>query len=385
MKYGLLYYKDTDNIGDDIQSYAASQFLPKIDYLVDRENLELFVPKKKEMVKVIMNAWYIHDKFNFDISPYIYPLHISMFMKKFPYDAGITVGIDYINQNVKDNLITYGPVGTRDLHTKKVMDKLGIDNYFSGCMTLTLKKFENVCKGDYIVTVGLLDDEIEYIKQHTNREVIKFQQDVKKGSYSNESWETRKKRVEDTLKLYQGAHMVVTTKLHCSLPCLALETPVLLLYDSSFPENKDRIGTYISYLNHVDRDKFKSSNIDFEKPKKNSNKYLELRKSLEQKCLEFINKPVNDNKHLLSISDYNLVVKRSRVMREIPIKNLELLQAKYEEECKKSAIKKDEMDELKYKYDELMEKYNVLNYRYNRIVNSRIYKMFRKVKKIVRR
>lgn len=27
MKYGLLYYKDTDNIGDDIQAYATSRFL----------------------------------------------------------------------------------------------------------------------------------------------------------------------------------------------------------------------------------------------------------------------------------------------------------------------------------------------------------------------
>lgn len=79
MKYGLLYYKGTDNIGDDIQSYAASRFLPKIDYMIDREKINEFVPQEKEYVKTIMNAWYVHDKFNFDISPYIYPLFISMF------------------------------------------------------------------------------------------------------------------------------------------------------------------------------------------------------------------------------------------------------------------------------------------------------------------
>ena len=80
MKYGLLYYKDTDNIGDDIQTYAQERFLPRVDYLIDRENLELFVPDKKEKVKLIMNAWYIHDIFNFNISPYIEPLYISMFL-----------------------------------------------------------------------------------------------------------------------------------------------------------------------------------------------------------------------------------------------------------------------------------------------------------------
>ena len=42
MKYGLLYYKDTDNIGDDIQTYAQSLFLPSIDYIVDRDNIDSF-------------------------------------------------------------------------------------------------------------------------------------------------------------------------------------------------------------------------------------------------------------------------------------------------------------------------------------------------------
>ena len=49
MKYGLLYYKDTDNIGDDIQSYASERFLPRIDYMIDRENLEKFIPNKKRV------------------------------------------------------------------------------------------------------------------------------------------------------------------------------------------------------------------------------------------------------------------------------------------------------------------------------------------------
>ena len=50
MKYGLVIYKDTDNIGDDILSYAASRFLPQIDYIIDREQLDIFAPNKKEIV-----------------------------------------------------------------------------------------------------------------------------------------------------------------------------------------------------------------------------------------------------------------------------------------------------------------------------------------------
>lgn len=361
MKYGLLYYKDTDNIGDDIQSYAASRFLPRIDYLVDREDLEGFVPNKKEKVKVIMNAWYIHDKFNFDISPYIDPLHISIFLKKYPYEAGITIGSDYINDNVISNYRKYGPVGTRDLHTKKLLDKLNVDNYFSGCMTLTINKFDDVKKEDYIVTVGLTDEEISYIKSRTNRKVIKFIQDVKKGSFSNEAWEERRKRVEKTLRLYQGAHMVITNKLHCSLPCLALGTPVLLLYDRSFSENKDRIGTFLPYLNHINREDLTSKNIDFEKPKENPTKYLELRKNLEDKCYKFVEeKPISEK--LPEISQYLDYIKRSRVMRILPITQLEKLQKTYEKECLKSSKMYDELE----KYEELKVKYREVCYKYKR-------------------
>ena len=288
MKYGLLYYKDTDNIGDDIQTYAATRFLPRIDYMIDREHLEEFVPKKKEYVHTIMNAWYIHDKYNFNFSPYIYPLFISMFFKKFLYEDGITYGIDYLNDNVVADLNKYSPVGARDIHTKKILDSLKIDNYFSGCLTLTLEKFNNIKKGDYIVVNGLTDEEIEFVKSKTNRPIRVIKQDVKRGSFFNENWEKRKERVEKILKVYQGAHMVITNKLHCSLPCLALETPVLLLYDKSFKENKDRIGTYLEYLNYIDRNKFLKSNIDFDNPKSNSKKYLKIRKDLIKKnSMEF--------------------------------------------------------------------------------------------------
>ena len=95
---------------------------------------------------------------------------------------------------------------------------------------------------------------LNILRKKTNRKVIKFVQDVERGSFSNETWEERKKRVEDVLRLYQGAHLVITTKLHCSLPCLAIGTPVLLLYDTSFAENEDRIGTYLSYLNYVKKE-----------------------------------------------------------------------------------------------------------------------------------
>lgn len=371
MKYGLLYYKDTDNIGDDIQTYAASQFLPRVDYLIDRERLEEFIPQKKEEIKVIMNAWYIHDKFNFDISPYITPLYISVFLKRFPYESGITVGTDYINDNIKNSFLNYGPVGTRDLHTKEILQKLNIPSYFSGCMTLTINKLPNIKKKEYILVNGLTDDEIEYIKNKTNREIVSFTQKVEKGSLANEDWKTRKQRVENTLKLYQEAHMVITTKLHCCLPCLALETPVLLLFDKSFKENIDRIGTYLPYVNYINRNELLTTNLNLENPLKNPKNYIKLKNELERKCRQFIENK-NNKIELPKLNDYKEYLIKSKNMRSLPIRLLEELQSKYEKECMKASKKQDE-------YESLLNDYNNLKKEYFNIVNSKGYKFLTKI------
>jgi len=357
VKYGLLYYKDTDNIGDDIQTYAASRFLPRIDYLIDRENIEGFVPEKKEYIKTIMNAWYMHDKFNFNISPYIYPLWISMFFKNFPYEKGITVGTDYINENVKELLKKYGPVGTRDIHTKKIMDSFNIDSYFSGCLTLTINKFKNIEKQNYIVVVGLTEEEKEYIKSKTNIPIKEIKQDIDKYSLSNMTWEERKEQVEGILKIYQSAHMVITNKLHCTLPCLALETPVLLLYDTSFKENEDRIGSFLKYVNYIGRKEFINTEIDFENPKENPKEYLELRESLIKKCKTFIksNKKMKKT-DLPPIEFYKEYIKKGKISREVIIKHLEILRDMYEKECAKSGDMYAQIQELNKLVEELKNK-----------------------------
>ena len=54
MKYGLIVFRETENIGDDIQSYAALKFLPKVDYYVEREHMDTFVPNNKEYVREII-------------------------------------------------------------------------------------------------------------------------------------------------------------------------------------------------------------------------------------------------------------------------------------------------------------------------------------------
>ena len=61
MKYGLLTYDENErffNVGDNIQSLAAKQFLPKVDEFINREEL---AEHKGDAVNLIMNGWFSHN------------------------------------------------------------------------------------------------------------------------------------------------------------------------------------------------------------------------------------------------------------------------------------------------------------------------------------
>jgi len=239
MKYGLLYYKDTDNIGDDIQTYAQKQFLPRIDYLIDKEQLNIFVPKEKEYVATIMNAWYLHNKAAWPPSPYIKPLLTSM---HFSVNPRLNGGDDYIKGMGAEYLKKYGPVGCRDEETVKRLTNSGIPTYFSGCMTLTIKPFENLERKDYICAVDVDSKVVEKIKASTNREVKVITHKVNPEEISQKTFEQRMLDVEELLKTYAQAHAVVTSRLHTMLPSVAVGTPAILVHKEEY--EKGRLETF---------------------------------------------------------------------------------------------------------------------------------------------
>ncbi|WP_054834612.1 polysaccharide pyruvyl transferase family protein [Methanobrevibacter arboriphilus] len=92
---------------------------------------------------------------------------------------------------------------------------------------------------------------------------------------------------EDLLNLYQSASCVITNRLHVALPCLAFNTPVLLLDNYNF--DKDRFSGLkeLLYTTEID-DYFQNYNIfDVENPPSNKNNYLKIRKNLISKCQRF--------------------------------------------------------------------------------------------------
>ena len=290
MKYGILYYKSTDNLGDDIQTYAAIKYLPHIDYYIDREHLSCFVPKEKEYVSMIMNGWYIHNKIAWPPSPYIYPLLISMHFKESEeYD----VGDSYLKDQGGEFLNKYGPVGARDFETKKRLEKNGIQSYLSGCLTLTIEKFKDIIKKDNICVVDLEKSIIDKIKENTESkiEIISHQLDPKESE--KKTFKERMNEVENVLKKYQESRLVITSRLHVLLPCIALEVPVIFLHKKSF--DKDRLEMFLNWVDSYEEEEFLNQDIKeiLKNPKENSLDYIKMKCYLDNMCKQFILKCEN--------------------------------------------------------------------------------------------
>ena len=314
MKYGILYYKATDNLGDDIQTYAAIKYLPHIDYYIDRESLSCFVPDKKEPIALIMNGWYIHNKIAWPPSPYIVPLLISMHFK----DLELTdVGDSYLKGLGGEFLKINGPVGARDLETEKRLKKNGIPSYFSGCLTLTINKFDNIEKKNKICLVDVSEEVIKKVKENTEYKVEILSHTLEPKKTKKTSFSKRMENVEEILKKYQESHLVITTRLHVALPCVALGTPVILLHKEKFDE--DRLKTFFDYFQNYSEENF--INIDIEdilkRPKPNEKDYLKIKKFLDKKCRKFIMKPLKKVKILPEIKEYSKYAKKIKWYKHI--------------------------------------------------------------------
>lgn len=396
MKYGLLYCKDTDNIGDDIQTYAQKQFLPRVDYLVDREALNLFVPNQKEYVATIMNAWYLHNKAAWPPSPYIKPLLTSM---HFSVNKRLNGGDDYIKGEGAEYLKKHGPVGCRDEETVKRLNDSGVPTYFSGCMTLTLKPFPNLEKKDYICVVDVNDEILEKIKTNTNREVKVITHKVDPNEISKKTFEQRMLDVEELLKMYTQAHVIVTSRLHTMLPSVAVGTPAILIHKEEY--EKDRLETFLKYVDSYIDTEFLSMDISelLENPKANNEEYMKITNNLNKICEEFIENSQNEIKDNISelpeIDEYkkkipylkhnnNLYEKAWRKALD-NIYEMDEYFRKLQEANIKNERLQAQLNETNFEIEQLKQSNAEMNNKLARIYNNKLYKGAKKVRDIFKK
>ncbi len=291
MKYGVLYNQTNVNIGDDIQAFATARFLPRVDYFVDRERIDQFVSDNNEPVAMIMNAWYMWAKWHWPPVNCIIPKFVGFHYAdhQLAKQPGSPFKYEFLHGLGGEYLKSHGPIGCRDMYTLGQLQELGIEGYFSGCITMTLPQMpEREDKGTYICLVDLDAKVVKKIKKKLKNKNI----EIRVMTHSRErdpdmSWETRKEIVTDILTTYQNARCVVTKKLHCSLPCLALGTPVFLIKEM---ENDIRFTPYYDFLHRAKTSDFLRDEYDYDfmNPPANKEDFRPVREKLIAEVEAFV-------------------------------------------------------------------------------------------------
>ncbi|MDG1572737.1 polysaccharide pyruvyl transferase family protein [Robiginitalea sp. M366] len=278
MKYGLLTYDENKrffNVGDNIQSLAAKQFLPRVDTLVNRERLAEY---SGDPLLLIMNGWFTHNIHNWVPSDAIKPVFVSFHMNNTAAPFMLSEkGIAYLK--------AHEPIGCRDEFTAETLRGKGIDAYFTGCLTLTLDsyKVDDSDRGDDIYIVDPLysyprKEKVFYNLKLTiknilngqafqlgkkNRHLRKFiapelfekahivNQEPPSNTYTDEE---KFQMAEDLLHKYARARLVITSRIHCALPCLALGTPVIFVNGFDSFVDSCRFDGILELFNRVDVD-----------------------------------------------------------------------------------------------------------------------------------
>ncbi len=277
MNAAVLGYRDSNNLGDYIQSIAAAYCLEQGPVTVDREQLHDYVGPP---VGLIMNGWFMSKPKHWPPAKGITPLFISFHLN--PTAMGDMLqakGIEYLKR--------HQPIGCRDTHTRALLEGLGIEAYFSGCLTMTLKREYFASKRTErkgILVIGAFDrllpkfrfskgpnahtlvhDLIQTIKYpHKRRNhylaekrlnaflslnselVIRRSQIVDIG---NTSVQQRIELARQQLHAIARSSYVVTSRIHCALPAAAMEIPVLFLSDGLTHRNhSSRLGGLERFL-----------------------------------------------------------------------------------------------------------------------------------------
>lgn len=263
------------NIGDYIQSMAAAQFAGPDAVRVERECMDGY---SGGQTRIVMNAWFMHHPERFPPSADIIPLFVSFHVRPEIEDL-------FFTEKTVAYLKAYEPIGCRSADMVDMLARHGIKGVFTSCVTLTLGESYRHRSAD--APPVFVDPDFPRLKRDATWSMIPrflsllprmfahplavFRLSRKFKVYEywprnrfaivrlmyaaafhkiyspvfgddvllNAVYETHKipkrdcpdeealfARADALLHLYERAPFVVTSRLHCALPCVAMGTPV---------------------------------------------------------------------------------------------------------------------------------------------------------------
>ena len=227
--YGLTWRPATDNLGDDLVTLAAMQHLPRVDHVLDADALDAPLPALGENDRVVLLApgLFLRSSAHWPPEGHIAPVCMGVHISEedawgLPLSTLDGAGLEALN--------ACAPIAARDVRTANRLANLNIPHTLTGCLSLTLE--HPPVKRSGIVCCDAPEEVVEALRQ--------FCPDVTSVTHTmSEPSPDFTRRMTDAKALlthYASAEMVFTRRLHCAMACLAVGTPVLLLYHAEYED-----------------------------------------------------------------------------------------------------------------------------------------------------
>jgi hypothetical protein len=239
VEYSGKPFEEWANLGDDIQTIAAKRLLPRVDGCIPKDQLST----TKECGLISLNGFFLGGA-GWPPAPGLVPFFYSFHLSSGSQD-------DVCSEENLAYFRRYAPIGCRDQGTLKILQSHGVDAYCSKCISLTFPKRQCVPKNGKIFLVSLNEGAVSAIPRKLRKKAVVVEQAKLRLPFL--SGRQREGIAQHLLDIYaREASLIITSKIHCAMPCIAMGIPVVFLYDRKKKEDhrveiiKELIG--INYL-----------------------------------------------------------------------------------------------------------------------------------------
>lgn len=236
MKVGLLGFTTT-NLGDDLQAIATSLNLPHVDRVIERERLA--DARFDEPHFTIMQSWFTRQWFRAPSASIT------------PYYFAFCVGRPEMKRGLwPRHLRAHQPIGARDRETMSRLSAMGVESFWSGCLTLRIGSFLETVpaeerKGVYLV--DLHPDAERFVPEALRERAVRISNEAPPALMDDPL--ARMARIATISDRLRHAEMVVTRRLHTALPCVGFRTPAaVIISGTAHDSNTNRFAGFEDFV-----------------------------------------------------------------------------------------------------------------------------------------
>ena len=219
--YGVLSHSlSATNLGDysddDMENIVAAQYLPFVNTVIDRRNAH----SVKKVTSFFNGNWKMPGENGFSLET-IDPIVLSVSLKN---------GME--QSWMKKLLTAKEPIGCRDAGSEQYLRSKGVQTFLSSSLMLLMNNPSSVSQTrSHIYLVELKEELVDLLPLQVQESAIDLRPQIQK--YTTLSLASYQVAAYQLLEILGSAKLVVTENHQLAFTCVAMDTPVIYIYNGN--------------------------------------------------------------------------------------------------------------------------------------------------------